>query len=654
MADPKQNFIITARDESREAFDSFNKRMGITLGSIAAAGLSFTKLVKNSIEVENAISQLDNKIRSTGGSAGFTRDQLVKMASGLQNVTTYGDQAVMEMQALLLTFREIQGSQFAGAQEAILNMATSLGTDLKTAAMQVGKALNNPAEGLSALKKAGVSFSDAQEKTIKALTSTGRAAEAQDLILKELEKSFGGSAKAARETFGGSLTALNNAFGNLLQGNNLTGASQEIEKLTKILQDPKTVESANALFSVLIKGFANIAGVIPTITNFFSKSIDFFAGSLDPIAVINKDIEKTSKKLELIRQKNEPLVKWGLMKDLGEDARLLKLDLDNLIMTRDRMLAKKSTVTEEPVKEERRTTKPIIDEDTQKEIDKLRDIVKTKQDILNEEFVKKSELANRYIFDETERAAIIRQLELDRDAIKIEELEKLRNFGLTETQLEMEAHQKRVDILNANMEEGEARKRLLESLEQKHQDKITEINKKALSQREKFEKMSAINKTKFVVGQLIEMTEGVAQQSKSMFKINKAAGIANAIINTYQGATKALADYPPPLSFAMAALQVAAGLKQIQAIKNTQFGSGNAAPSMQGQGGGAGQPQNVVPIQPRQTEQSSQSAVNVNITFAGSAIGLEDIQSTIVDSVKKALDLNQLTLTSGNQIVKVA
>lgn len=47
----------------------------------------------------------------------------------------------------------------------------------------------------------------------------------------------------------------------------------------------------------------------------------------------------------------------------------------------------------------------------------------------------------------------------------------------------------------------------------------------------------------------------------------KAFAIASALINTYEGVTKALAAYPPPWSFIFAAAQLAAGIAQVNAIR---------------------------------------------------------------------------------------
>ncbi|MBV5323217.1 hypothetical protein JZU51_00310 [bacterium] len=71
---------------------------------------------------------------------------------------------------------------------AALDLATVLDGDLKGTAIQLGKALNDPVQGLSALRKSGVSFSDDQIAVIKSLQETNRLSEAQTLILDALEQ----------------------------------------------------------------------------------------------------------------------------------------------------------------------------------------------------------------------------------------------------------------------------------------------------------------------------------------------------------------------------------------------------------------------------------------------------------------------------------
>jgi hypothetical protein len=224
MADKKVEIEYIAKDKTKAATKSVEKNMlslgnvAKTVGPLVTASFGIA-VIKSSVQAfirqEAAIAQLEQRIKSTGGAAGFTSEELQRMASGLQAVTTFGDEATIEMQSLLLTFTQIQGPIFARAQESILNVAQAMGTDLKSAALQVGKALNDPAGQLSALSRSGIQFNDTQKEMIKTMQASGDIAGAQAVILKELETQFGGAARAARDTFGGSLTAAGNSIGDL-------------------------------------------------------------------------------------------------------------------------------------------------------------------------------------------------------------------------------------------------------------------------------------------------------------------------------------------------------------------------------------------------------------------------------------------------------
>ncbi len=165
-------------------------------------------------EQERAEQKLEAVIRATGGAAGFTAEQLKTQASALQSVTTYGDETILNAQAMLATFKNVSGEQFTDATKAILDMSTVMGTDLKSSALQLGKALNDPAQGLSALTRVGVSFTQQQMDQIKAMQAAGDVAGAQRAILAELQGQFGGAAEAVAEG-GGQWEQLLNTLGDV-------------------------------------------------------------------------------------------------------------------------------------------------------------------------------------------------------------------------------------------------------------------------------------------------------------------------------------------------------------------------------------------------------------------------------------------------------
>ena len=170
-------------------------------------------------------AQTNAVIKSTGGVANVTAKEVEDLGEALMLKSGIDDEVIKSGQNVLLTFRNIRdeagkGNMFKDATEAALDLSVAMGTDMQSAALQVGKALQDPIRGLTALRRVGVSFTTAQEDQIKALVESGETMKAQKIILRELQKEFGGSAKAAGETFGGQINIarerLNNFLGDLV------------------------------------------------------------------------------------------------------------------------------------------------------------------------------------------------------------------------------------------------------------------------------------------------------------------------------------------------------------------------------------------------------------------------------------------------------
>ncbi len=239
------------------------KRAFVGLATAVAGGAFFKAVLNNSIESEEAISQLEARLKSTGSVAGFTSKQLQDFSTSLQKMTTFGDEAITGMQTLLLTFTNIRGEVFTGATRAILDMSVALKQDLSSSAAVVGKSLNDPIKGISALSRIGIQFTEQQKDQIKALVESGDVMKAQQVILDQLKVKFGGAAEAASNTFGGALKQLQNAFGDLLEvKGGVNDATSALKSFTAVLQDPAVITAAQSLFSNLIIGFAKVAETV--------------------------------------------------------------------------------------------------------------------------------------------------------------------------------------------------------------------------------------------------------------------------------------------------------------------------------------------------------------------------------------------------------
>ena len=188
---------------------------GVAAGFFGARMLldGFRNIIDATKQQVLAEAQLNAVLKSTAGAAGLTAKELTGMASALQKQTRFGDEAIIKAQSLMLTFTKVGKEVFPDAIESVLNMSEAMGQDLQQGVIQVGKALNDPILGVTALRRVGVQLSDQQVDLVKKFTETGNIAEAQKIILSELETQFGGVAKAAGETLGGSLDQMSNAAG---------------------------------------------------------------------------------------------------------------------------------------------------------------------------------------------------------------------------------------------------------------------------------------------------------------------------------------------------------------------------------------------------------------------------------------------------------
>ena len=269
---------------AERAFGRMGKGLDRLKGALAglAIGAGFSAILKQAIEAEDAMRQLDARIKATGSTAGLGRDALIELSQSLAKITTFSDEAITGAEALMLTFDRVRGPVFKGAIIAALNLSKALGEDLQSAVMKVGKALQNPIEGLTAIEHATGKFTQTQKDQIRALVEAGRLQDAQALILKRFGN-VAGTAEAAANTFGGALENLKKGVGKLFEGKDggLKGATAAVKELTATLNDPQVKSGFDALVAGLVsatewsaRGAAAIAGLTKAAIDTFRASSD--------------------------------------------------------------------------------------------------------------------------------------------------------------------------------------------------------------------------------------------------------------------------------------------------------------------------------------------------------------------------------------------
>jgi hypothetical protein len=204
------------------------KTAALGLGTAAGVGLAWAAKTGWDEYQQGAKvgAQTNAVLKSTGGIANVSSKHVSDLAGSLLKKSGVDDEAIQSGENLLLTFTGIRNEVGKGndifdqATGTMLDMSVALGQDTKSSAIQLGKALNDPIKGVTALQRVGVSFTAAQKEQIKALESSGHHLEAQKLILHELHKEFDGSAEAVGKTLPGQISiareSLNNWLGELV------------------------------------------------------------------------------------------------------------------------------------------------------------------------------------------------------------------------------------------------------------------------------------------------------------------------------------------------------------------------------------------------------------------------------------------------------
>ena len=205
--------IAGINTEAKKTPGIFSKIKGVLAGFGATLGIyKLVQVLREATEVaikqKIAEEQVAQAVKRTGEAAGYSAKQLFLFAAQLQKITGIGDEDIMQSVInQLLTFGNLSGDVFKRATKAILDMNAVIGrgevSALTSQSIQLAKALNDPILGITALRRVGVAFTAQAQEQIKTLVQQNKIFEAQDLILKEVEKEFSGQAQALNEATGG-------------------------------------------------------------------------------------------------------------------------------------------------------------------------------------------------------------------------------------------------------------------------------------------------------------------------------------------------------------------------------------------------------------------------------------------------------------------
>jgi hypothetical protein len=211
-----QNFGKTVEKQGGFLAQFKSTAAGVFAGDLMGQGLNMIKTaisgaIKDAQEYEVLLSKTAAVIESTGNAASISVEGLKQHASALENISGVDENLILNGENVIATFTNIRNAAGAGndifnqTTVAALDLSVALGQDMQSSAVQLGKALNDPIRGVTALQRVGVVFTAQQKEAIKAMVESGNVMGAQKIILAEMNREFGGAAAAAGDTFAGAI-----------------------------------------------------------------------------------------------------------------------------------------------------------------------------------------------------------------------------------------------------------------------------------------------------------------------------------------------------------------------------------------------------------------------------------------------------------------
>lgn len=193
--------FLSGLAEVGDSTGSLGDKLGTIGATAATAFAAYTAAILGTVyayrEEELAGQEVLATIQATGGIAGVTSDMVDELAESFSKSTTFSKLQVEQGEAMLLTFDEIGSETFPAATQATLDLAQHMGGDAAGAAKLLGKALQDPMTGTTALTRAGVMLTAQQKAQIQAMELAGNIAGAQAIVIQAVEDKYGGMAQAA-------------------------------------------------------------------------------------------------------------------------------------------------------------------------------------------------------------------------------------------------------------------------------------------------------------------------------------------------------------------------------------------------------------------------------------------------------------------------
>ena len=317
---------------------------------LTGAFRSLTGSLRDSISAanrqEDAVNSLNIALKSSGRFTELASKDFQQFASSIQNVSTFGDELILENAALIQSLGQLDQNGLKRATKAAIDLSAALNIDLRSAATLVGKAAVGEVGSFS---RYGVAITKGKDN-----------AETFARTLDLLEQKFGGAAAGKIKTTRGAYTQLSNAFGDLT------------EKLGALITKSSTVS-----------GFIKLlAGAVSDINNALESG---------GVAVSDR-ISQVTDSIALLQSQISKFENVGASSSVIESRRVqlekLQLQLESLRLEQratDAALVKEQAAIPSPVQQ-------ITEEDKQKRLDAIKSIGLSERQLLLDKLASEQEL----------------------------------------------------------------------------------------------------------------------------------------------------------------------------------------------------------------------------------------------------------------------
>lgn len=575
-------------------------------------------------ETERITNRLAAVLRLTGNAAGMTVREVHALARDMEQTTGRAANEVLEAAAALATFTSIGQENFQRTLKIANDIAEVFGGNLRENVDRVARALDDPLEGFAALRRAGFSLADAEREVVEELLRIGDVAGAQQVVLRNLEQQVGGAAAAGSQGLTGSFnqakTAVANFFDELAKKLNigpivqrvLEGVTGAVNTLTEAMAGPSRSERIEDITRRVAELTLSLDELRqsepfggPGQVDQWRRQVESVQAVIDALMAEKAALEdlEASAFREQIAARAE-----------GEAARIETATerIAGQVAELEGRLTAFRTPTEQlaAFRDELEATRTALTAALEQGVD---------PDVVAAGIAAAEALYDRQVAQvQAQIDAQNRQTDAQRQGME-DRLTALRISLMNEEDAEKAAYARRLSELQTFHEAGllnlQERHELELRLEEEHQKAIAEIEQKALDER-----LAAREAyTSAVAGIFGSLSQIVGREGEKQLRISKMFAVAQAIINTAQGVTKALASSAPPLNFIQAAAVAAAGAAQIAAIRRAQPGGGSvpsvgSAPSSAGAGDDAS---------------AGQQGRLVNIQIVGESVGRQQVRELI-------------------------